>query len=78
MYACSQVFIIYVLFFLICVFFDFAEELPYLLVCKIKERKKKILATIIKADPKPPFSIGPSPWCREERYFFPRIALLYP
>ena len=36
------------------------------------------LATLVKGDPKAPFSITTTPWCREGRYFIPWIAPLYP
>ena len=36
------------------------------------------LATFVKDDPKAPFSIANKPRCREERYYIPLIAPLYP
>ena len=40
--------------------------------------KKVKLATIVKGDPKAPFSIATTPRCRGGRYSIPRIAPLYP
>ena len=42
-------------------------------VCTISK-----LATIVKGDPKVPFSIATTPGCRGGRYFIPGIAPLYP
>ena len=36
------------------------------------------LVTLVKGEPKAPFSIATTLKCREEHYFFPWIAPLYP
>ena len=36
------------------------------------------LATLVESDPKAPFSIATTPWCRRRRYSIPWIAPLYP
>ena len=40
--------------------------------------KKKKLATVVESDPKAPFLIATTPWCRGGHYSFPRISPLYP
>ena len=42
------------------------------------EKYKVKLATLVKGDPKAPFSIATTPSCRGGRYSFPWIAPLYP
>ena len=37
-----------------------------------------LLATVVKSDPKAPFSVATTPTCREGRYPFPWIASIYP
>ena len=37
-----------------------------------------VYATVVKGDPKAPFSIATTPKCRGGRYSIPRIASLYP
>ena len=45
---------------------------PFLFIVKVK------LTTLVKGDPKAPFSIATTPRCRGGRYSIPRIAQLYP
>ena len=40
--------------------------------------KQVKLGTLVKGDPKAPFSITTTPRCRGGHYFFPWIAPLYP
>ena len=47
-------------------------------VSQNKQVSKVKLATIVEGDPKAPFSIATTPWCRGGRYSIPRIAPLYP
>ena len=41
-------------------------------------RIKVKLVTVVKSDPKAPFSVATTLRCRRGRYSFPLIALLYP
>ena len=52
--------------------FDFHNQLPSKCIVKVK------LATLVKGDPKAPFSRATTPRCRGGRYSFPWIAPLYP
>ena len=49
-------------------------ELLFLSANVIKEK----LATVVKGDPKAPFTINTTPWCRGGHYSIPWIALRYP
>ena len=50
----------------------------YVCVCVCVCKSKVKLVTLVEGDQKAPFSLTTTPRCREERYSFPWIALLYP
>ena len=56
---------------------DISKKLCYTNVCGLSKIKVK-LATIVKGDPKAPFSIATTPRCRGGRSSIPWIAPLYP
>ena len=61
----------------ICLFFKFILKKENKHVNMVFECKQVKLATVVKGDPKAPFSIATTPRCRGGRYTFPWIAPLY-